>query len=84
MHVHIYRVLIVLFCTDYAVWWCGVTAVCHLCPLVHSSVRVSVCRERGGREAEMAERQRWNERENERITRSVNGGLCLLATPGVV
>ena len=59
-------------------------AVCHLCPLVHPSVRVSACRERGGREAEMAERQRWNERENERITRSVNGGLCLLATPGVV
>ena len=43
MHVHIYGVLIVLFCTDYAVWWwCGVTVLvgCSVPPL---SFGASVC-----------------------------------------
>ena len=39
---------------------------------IHTYVNVSV-RERGGREAEIEERERWNKKEHDRIMKSVNG-----------
>ena len=52
--------------------WLVISYIC-ICTYVIVSIR-----ERGGREAEIEERERWNKREHDRIMKSVNGAyVCV-------
>ena len=57
-----------MFLYTYMYSWMIVLCVVWVCTLY-------VCREWGGREAEQDERQRWNERERNKIMDSVKGNL---------